>query len=103
MVKNPRAAARPAGLLPLNLPQPEAVDADSSGVPVAVLVHGSLRPVVAVHDAWRIDDEWWRAGISRQYFAVEMEGGKRLTIFQDMATRAWYRQHYTPPVRIQAG
>ena len=103
MVKDPRTPARACGLLPMNLPQPAAVETGPSGLPAAVLVRGKLRPVLAISDRWRIDDEWWRAEISRAYYAVELEGGMRLTIFRDMVTGAWFQQQYTPPVRLQAG
>ena len=100
MVTHSRAAARPAGLLPLNLPQPIGVEANAVGDPDAVLVRGRLRPVVAIHDQWRIDDEWWRTEISRRYFALELESGIRVTVFCDAINGGWYSQQYTPPVRL---
>jgi hypothetical protein len=87
----------------MNLPQPAAVEADAAGLPVAMLVRGKLRPVVTVNDEWRIDDEWWRAEISRRYFALELDGGMHLTVFHDLVTGAWYQQQYTAPSRLQAG
>lgn len=102
MVQDSRTPARAGGLLPMNLPRPVAVEADSSHLPTAVLVRGKLRPVLAINDRWRIDDEWWRAEISRTYYAVELEGGMRLTVFRDMVTGVWFQQQYTPPVRLQA-
>ena len=102
MVKNSRTATGSGGLLPLNLPLPAAVIADSAGVPTMVLTRGTLRPVVAVRDRWRIDEEWWRTEISRQYFALELEGGTRTTVFHDRVTGDWYTQQYTAPVRLQA-
>lgn len=103
MVKDSRTPARAGGLLPMNLPQSAAVEADTSHLPTAVLVRGKLRSVLAINDRWRIDDEWWRTEISRTYYAVELEGGTRLTIFRDLVTGAWFQQQYTPPVRLQAG
>ena len=102
MVKNSRTPARTGGLLPLNLPLPAAVIADSTGVPTMVLLRGALRPVVAIRDRWRIDDEWWRTEISRQYFALELEGGARTTVFHDRVTGDWYAQQYTAPSRLSA-
>lgn len=87
----------------MNLPQPAAVDADNAQQPVAVLLRGRLRTVLAITDRWRIDDEWWRAEVSRAYYAVELEGGVHLTLFRDRVTGAWFQQQYTPPVRLQAG
>lgn len=101
MVTHPRTATRAPGLLPLNLPQPVAVEANAMGLPVAVTVRGELRRVEAVHDCWQIDDEWWRTEISRRYFAIEVAGGTRLNVYHDLRTGAWYRQQYTPPVRLQ--
>ena len=86
-----------------DLPQPAAVEEDGAGLPVAVLVRGRLRPVVAINDRWRIDDEWWRAEISRVYYALDLEGGMRLTVFHDRMTGAWYTQQYTAPARLRAG
>lgn len=103
MVTHPRTSASPGGLLPLNLPQPAAVEEDNTGLPSAVLTHGVLRPVTAIVERWRIDDEWWRAEISRQYYLVELEGGTRVTLFEDLVTRVWYTQSYTAPVRLKAG
>lgn len=84
----------------MNQPQATVVEAGNGDRPNAVLVRGSLRPVVSISDSWRIDDEWWRGEISRRYFALELEGGIRLTVFQDLVTGDWYTQQYTPPVRM---
>lgn len=93
MVEDPRTTAGTRGLRPLNEPAPIAVVAPN-GEPQAVLSRGRLVPVAAVHDRWRIDDEWWRAPIVRQYFVIEMRDGQRLTVFHDLVRDAWYRQPY---------
>lgn len=103
MEQNSGTAASASSILPLNLPQPAAVEADRAGAPAAVLVRGRLRTVIAISDRWRIADEWWRSEISRIYYAVELEGGTRLTVFCDLLTGAWFQQQYTPPVQLQAG
>ncbi|QFG04376.1 hypothetical protein Tbon_12120 [Tepidiforma bonchosmolovskayae] len=58
---------------------------------------GRFRRVTAIHDRWRIDDEWWREEISRVYFEVELEGGRRLTVFHDLVAGGWFLQPYRPP------
>jgi hypothetical protein len=51
--------------------------------------------VASVEDVWRVEEEWWRgAGISRTYFEVLMEDGRRVSIFHDHGSGQWYRQHY---------
>jgi hypothetical protein len=82
------------GIQPLNVPRPLAVDADDEGVPVAVSVRGTLRRVRAIHDSWRIDDEWWRSEISRRYWDVETEDARNLTVYQDLVTGEWFEQRY---------
>lgn len=79
---------------PLNLPRPVTVEVDGDGVPAALLLGGRLRGVRAVHDRWRIDDEWWRSEISRCYWEVETEDGRRLTVYQDLVSGEWFEQGY---------
>jgi hypothetical protein len=62
-----------------------------------MLWRGSYQRVVAVHDTWRIDDEWWRDEIARRYFVVELESGRRVTIFHDLVRDLWYQQTYEAP------
>lgn len=97
MVTGPRTPAGDGRFRPLNQPVPAAVEATPRGLPKAMLWRGVYRTVAAVHDTWRIDDEWWRDAISRRYFAVELDGGARVTIYHDLARDAWYAQPYQPP------
>ncbi|MSQ10957.1 MAG: hypothetical protein EXR52_08165 [Dehalococcoidia bacterium] len=51
------------------------------------------RRVLAVQDAWRIDDEWWRdRPIARRYFCVQVEGDLLVTLYHDLAIDAWFEQ-----------
>ena len=94
MVSDSRAAAGVGALLPLNEPLPVTVEAGRRGYPRAVLWHGAFRRVQAVHDTWRIDDEWWRHGIVRRYYVLETVGGHSLTIYHDATREHWYVQPY---------
>jgi hypothetical protein len=65
------------------------------GRPVAVWERNARLAVASVEDCWRVEDEWWREmGVSRTYFEVLLEDGRRLTLFFDRAGRSWYRQRY---------
>lgn len=94
MVQDPRAPIGAGALRRLNEPRPVAVEATERGLPKAMLWRGTYRRVRAIHDTWRIDDEWWRDEISRRYFVIELEGGRRLTIYHDLPHNAWYEQPY---------
>jgi hypothetical protein len=102
MVQDSRTATGAGRLRPLNAPASLAVEAGPRGMPKAVVLRGLYRPVVAVHDSWRIDDEWWREEISRRYFLVELEGGRRFTIYHDLVRDAWNFQPYEAP-KAKAG
>ena len=94
MVPDTREALRPNALKQVNLPEPVAVEEDTSGRPLAI--KGKRRQTVAsVEDAWRLDDEWWRAlPLARLYYAVTLASGQRLVIFKDLVSARWYRQPY---------
>ncbi len=63
-----------------------------SGRPVAVRTNGRVRPIDQIREVWRIDDEWWRAPISRLYVDVVLSDGGTLTLFRDLMTGHWYAQ-----------
>jgi hypothetical protein len=52
-------------------------------------------PIVSIEDVWRIEEEWWRAApIVRTYFEVILDTGRRLTLYRDHASGAWYTQRH---------
>ena len=48
--------------------------------------------VASVGEVWRVDDEWWRALITRRYVEVLLEGGKHVMLFEDLASHEWFLQ-----------
>jgi hypothetical protein len=76
------------------------VELNADGAPVAVKKQlrrsdgqeATAAVVEAVLEMWRIDDEWWRKLISRRYFAVMLEGGTRVVLFEDLFTHEWFMQ-----------
>lgn len=80
-------------LRPLDAPRPVHVRTGAHGTPEFVRLPGkTARRVVAVREQWRIDDEWWRAPISRAYYAVVLDDGRALTLYRDLVDDAWYVQ-----------
>lgn len=79
-------------LRPLGLPSPLRVREDGSGLPAAVEERGGWRRVEQVREVWRIDDEWWRAPVSRLYVSVVLDGGRPRTLYRDLAEGGWWEQ-----------
>ena len=92
MVEDTGKAVCAVTLKPVNQPEPENVEENAAGLPVA-LETKHRQPVKAIDDRWRIDDEWWRSEpISRMYYAVRLASGQKLTIYKDLVGGGWYRQ-----------
>jgi hypothetical protein len=66
------------------------VRATPEGRPVALQLRSRWRGVAVVQERWRIDDEWWRNTISRDYLDVVLSDGKPLTLYFDRIDQSWY-------------
>ena len=90
---------RGARLRPLGSPRGARVVLDEADRPVAVVddrpARGRscrTRRIAAVRERWRIDDEWWRAPLSREYLSVVLEDGRPLTLYHDRVEGGWWVQ-----------
>lgn len=79
-------------LRPLRSPAPVQVRTGSDGLPTELHRRGKRFRVIAVREHWRIDDEWWRNPISREYFALVLEDGRPVILFRDLVSGGWYGQ-----------
>ena len=79
-------------LRPLKSPSPVRVRTDEEGLPVMLHQKGKRLQVMAIRERWRIDDEWWRDPISREYYALVLEDGRPVILFRDLVTGEWYGQ-----------
>ena len=78
-------------LRPLSQPRVVTVRTDENGEPVHVRMPGKpARTVEAVLERWRIDDEWWRQPISREYRVVILDDGRNVTLYHDLLEGNWY-------------
>ncbi len=107
MVTHTRTPLRVDRLRALNLPRPVRVELDDQRRPKAIeddsaaaaVPAGPAAPiptggkkVESIIDTWRIDDEWWRALISRRYVEVVLEGGGHVVLFENLVTGSWFLQ-----------
>ena len=75
---------------------PEPVDVFSSdNVPVRVYFKRKMQKVQDITNVWRVDDGWWSRPASRMYYALELDGGSKITLFHDLLSNKWYRQNWT--------
>jgi hypothetical protein len=89
---SPEQRERPK-LKPLARPLSVSVRTDERGEPTHVRLPGkTARGVEAVRERWRIDDEWWREPISREYLSVVLDDGRALTLYHDLSDGLWYVQ-----------
>ena len=93
MVTSSRTPLRTDRLRAVNEPQPVTMDLNESGLMTVGRPDGrTVGKVEAILESWRIDDEWWRRTIARNYMEVMLEGGKRMVLFQDLRTGQWFAQ-----------
>ena len=79
---------------PLNTPEALFVEVGPSGSPVAVKLK-QRHSIVSVEDCWRIDDEWWLSeAVSRMYYSVILDSGRRLVLCHNLIDNRWYSQSY---------
>jgi hypothetical protein len=79
---------------PLNMPEALVVEENPSGSPIAVKLK-QRHKIIAVEDCWRIDDEWWRSEpVSRMYYAVILEPGRKMILCKNLIDNKWYQQTY---------
>ena len=79
----------PAGSRRLGSPEPAAVAADDSGLPVTV---GPAR-VDTIREEWVVEDRWWTGRpLRRRYFEVVLADGRNAVVFRDLVDGGWFSQ-----------
>ena len=79
---------------PLLIPKEVQVTANETGEPIAVILKNRQRRVRRIKNTWRIEDDWWKEEIARQYFELDLDSGSSITMFYDLLSRKWYQQRY---------
>jgi hypothetical protein len=92
-MSDPKPPSHRPRLRPLGQPKAVVVRTDEHGQPTHVRLPGkTARRVEAVRERWRIDDEWWRESISREYLTVVLDDGRVLMLYHDLEDGVWYAQ-----------
>ena len=77
---------------PLGTPREVRVSMNAEGTPTAVVVGRRTRRVSTVRERWRIDDEWWRTPLARDYAVVVLDDGRPLTLYRALVEGGWWVQ-----------
>jgi len=73
--------------------QAVVVEADALWTPLTVTWDGVQHPVQVIIDRWRVDEEWWRRRIWREYFRLITRTGLLVELFHDLTLAGeWYVQ-----------
>lgn len=76
-------------LLPL---APILVAASADNAPQSFYWDNKTHHVCEIANRWRIDREWWRLRIARDYFVVLTTNGLLAVLFRDLLVNEWYLQ-----------
>jgi hypothetical protein len=71
---------------------PIRVRADGLGVPRSFTWEGHRYTVLLITRRWRVDEEWWRGRIWREYFKLATETKLLAILYRDLASGQWYLQ-----------
>ena len=75
----------------LEAPAPVQVEL-AAGIPARVSLGGGRREVERVCARWRVEGDWWRAPVSREYWKLVLGGGGSLLcdLYRDQLTGEWW-------------
>ena len=65
---------------------------DGLWAPLSFTWNGHPHAVQVLIDRWRVDEDWWRGRVWREYFRLTTRSGLLLELFHDLRTDAWYVQ-----------
>ena len=68
------------------------VMADDSGVPQRLIWQGRPHAVHNVARRWRVDTDWWRGRVYREYFKLTTRSGLLVLIYHDLIADTWFVQ-----------
>jgi hypothetical protein len=68
------------------------VRTDANGWPVAVRTGPAWRRVTEVVNAWRVETDWWRIPVGRDYVRCLLGDGDCVDLYRDLETGEWHRE-----------
>jgi hypothetical protein len=62
----------------------------ANGLPAALRTPSGWRDVMEVALTWRVETDWWRAAVRRDYVRCLLAGDECVDVFLDLETGAWF-------------
>jgi hypothetical protein len=72
--------------------EPIVVVSDATRTPRGFTWRGRTHRVQGIAKRWRVDVEWWRRRVWREYFKLTTQTGLLVILYQDLLTGRWYLQ-----------
>jgi hypothetical protein len=60
------------------------------GAPVALRIGSRWRVVEEVANTWRVETDWWRMAVRRDYVRCVMSDGECVDVYHDLDSGAWH-------------
>lgn len=71
---------------------PVFVVSHGDGSPATFLWRGRNHEVEYIAKQWRIDVDWWRTTVRREYYKLSTTDGLLVIIYHDLLNGQWYLQ-----------
>ena len=62
----------------------------AGGSPVALRTRGGWREVAGVAGRWRVETDWWRRPVRREYLRCLLAGGECCELYRDLDGDGWF-------------
>lgn len=62
----------------------------ADGLPAALRTPTGWRDVAEIASRWRVETDWWRRPVLRDYFRCLLSDGECVDVYQDLATATWH-------------
>ncbi|UCC89485.1 MAG: hypothetical protein JSV81_09280 [Anaerolineales bacterium] len=72
--------------------EPIDVVSDATQTPCTLIWQGQSHQVHGIAKRWRVDMDWWRGRIWREYFKLTTHTGLLVIVYRDVLTGRWYLQ-----------
>jgi hypothetical protein len=68
------------------------VRTDEGGRPVAIQTGQGWGRVAEVVNTWRVETDWWRTPVGRDYVRCLLLDGECIDLYRDLVTGEWHRE-----------